>query len=142
VFTEVSRRVLAGPRTCRGATRRCHSSVSIELGARLAGSAFSIDRVCIDQNNIPERNHQVGLMRQIYSLAQNTIIHLGDSNDECEKVMNAALQEPLDSHLRQLAIDQILSRPWFTRVWIYQELVLSKDPWAQCGRRRIRWDAL
>jgi hypothetical protein len=28
---------------------------------------FWIDAICIDQSNISERNHQVGLMKQIYS---------------------------------------------------------------------------
>ncbi|KAE9372711.1 HET-domain-containing protein, partial [Stipitochalara longipes BDJ] len=100
------------------------------------------DAICIDQSNILERNHQVGLMRDIYSLAQHTVIHLGETNEECDEVMNAALQGRLNSGLRKLAVNQILSRPWFTRVWIYQELVLSKDPWVQCGRKRIRWDTL
>jgi len=100
------------------------------------------DAICIDQSNISERNNQVGLMRDIYSFAQHTIIHLGDSNDDCDQVMNAALQGPLPPRLREILALQILSRPWFTRVWIYQELVLSKDPWIQCGRKRIRWDIL
>ncbi|PMD16845.1 HET-domain-containing protein [Hyaloscypha hepaticicola] len=100
------------------------------------------DAICIDQSNISERNHQVGLMRDIYSYAQHTVIHFGDSNDDCDQVMNAALQGPLSSHLQRLLALQILSRPWFTRVWIFQELVLSKDPWIQCGRKRIRSDVL
>jgi hypothetical protein len=100
------------------------------------------DAICVDQSNISERNHQVGLMRDIYSFAQHTIIYLGDSNDDCDQVMNAALQGPLSSRLRRLSVLQILSRPWFTRVWIYQELVLSKEPWIQCGRKRIRWNIL
>ena len=81
-------------------------------------------------------------MRDIYSFAQHTIIHLGDSNDDCDQVMNAVLQGLLSPRLWKLLVLQILSRPWFTRVWIFQELVLSKDPWIQCGRKRIRWDVL
>jgi len=98
------------------------------------------DAICIDQSDISERNHQVGLMREIYSLAQHTVIHLGETNEECNKVLHTALQGKLDSQSMKLAVDQVLSRPWLSRVWIYQELVLSKDPWIQCGRTRIRWD--
>jgi hypothetical protein len=36
----------------------------------------------------------------------------------------------------------ILERPWFTRVWVFQELLLSRDPWLQCGYQRIRWGEL
>ncbi|PMD38591.1 hypothetical protein L207DRAFT_376298, partial [Hyaloscypha variabilis F] len=39
------------------------------------------DAICIDQSCIPERNHQVSLMRDIYSLAPKTVIHLGKSNE-------------------------------------------------------------
>jgi hypothetical protein len=35
--------------------------------------------------------------------------------------------------------EDILSRPWFTRVWNLQELVLSQNPWIQCGKSRARW---
>ncbi len=74
------------------------------------------DAICIDQSNISERNHQVGLMRDIYSFAHHTIIYLGDSNDECDQMMNAALQGLLSPRLLKLLALQILSRHWLTRV--------------------------
>lgn len=110
-----------------------HSKIILRLWA---------DAVCIDQSNIKERNHQVGLMRDIYSFAQHTIIHLGESNDECDEVLIAVGGGSLEPTLRNATINEILSRPWFTRVWVYQELVLSKDPWIQCGRKRVRWNSL
>lgn len=36
----------------------------------------------------------------------------------------------------------LLERPWFTRVWIYQELMFSRDPWVQVGFIRARWSQL
>jgi hypothetical protein len=39
----------------------------------------------------------------------------------------------------QAAENGLLNRPWFSRVWVFQELVLSRDPWVQCGRIRVRW---
>jgi hypothetical protein len=33
----------------------------------------------------------------------------------------------------------ILSREWFKRVWVFQELVLSRDPCLQAGHLRVRW---
>jgi hypothetical protein len=35
---------------------------------------------------------------------------------------------------------QILARPWFARVWIFQELLLSHDPWVQCGTKCLKWE--
>lgn len=42
----------------------------------------------------------------------------------------------------ELARTDLLTRTWFRRVWIYQELILSKDPWVQCGNIRVRWTDL
>jgi hypothetical protein len=33
----------------------------------------------------------------------------------------------------------IVDNTWFTRIWIFQELLLSSDPWIQCGKQRLRW---
>jgi hypothetical protein len=101
-----------------------------------------VDAICIDQANILERNQQVALMRQIYSYAAFTVVYLGKSIDEVDEVMCASHDTKFDSRLQDIVATQILSRPWFTRVWVYQELVLSVMPWVQCGRRRVRWDAL
>jgi hypothetical protein len=30
--------------------------------------------------------------------------------------------------------------PWFRRIWVLQELVLSVEPWIQNGLQRIKWD--
>lgn len=35
----------------------------------------------------------------------------------------------------------VLSRPWFRRVWVFQEVVVSKRPLVQCGWRKTTWDS-
>ena len=99
-----------------------------------------IDAICIDQLNIDERNIQVRIMGTIYGRAQHTVIYLGPSTkgidalfEELSVVLASdqigsgwdAFEAP---PMLQLVREGILSRPWFTRVWIYQELVLSGDP--------------
>jgi hypothetical protein len=44
-----------------------------------------------------------------------------------------------DDSLALEGFEALIDLPWFTRVWIYQELIFSPDPWLQCGRTRIRW---
>jgi hypothetical protein len=107
------------------------------------------DAVCIDQLNVTERNHQVALMGRIYSTAQHTVIHLGNLTAEANGVLSAASQRPGNAGNRllpvngpsvtELAQQDLLNRSWFRRIWIFQELVLSKDPWVQCGDVRVRW---
>ncbi|KAF7919116.1 uncharacterized protein EAE98_009436 [Botrytis deweyae] len=36
-------------------------------------------------------------------------------------------------------IRQVIDMPWFRRIWILQELILSGDPWVQVGFHRLRW---
>ncbi|KAH7382773.1 heterokaryon incompatibility protein-domain-containing protein [Cadophora sp. MPI-SDFR-AT-0126] len=107
-----------------------------------------IDAICINQLAIDERNRQVSMMASIYSLAQHTVIYLGEQSMESEVVF-AALQVchtekapsvPLHPRYFDMAREHILSSAWFTRVWIFQELVLSRDPWVQQGRSRMAWE--
>ena len=41
-----------------------------------------IDALCIDQEHVPERNHQVGIMSKIYRRASEMIIWLGETVEE------------------------------------------------------------
>lgn len=74
-------------------------------------------------------------MGQIYSCARSTIIHLGPESEAVKEMLLGDLgTQDID-----LALRDLVQRPWFTRTWVFQELVLSADPWIQMGRRRIRW---
>lgn len=91
--------------------------------------------------------------------ARHPIIHLGTSNHGASSLFDQfqALRHqrtpfvadsgllPEDTTLQTL-IDgieaRLLARPWFTRVWVYQELIQSRDPWVQCGEKRLKWDDL
>jgi Heterokaryon incompatibility protein (HET) len=94
-------------------------------------------------------------MGDVYSTAQHTIIFLGFSSPQCDTVLqliatgtrpsgesedgsNTTPAQLLDEY-EAVVEDEILARPWFTRVWILQELVLSQNPWVQCGKFRVRW---
>ncbi|KAE9380668.1 HET-domain-containing protein [Stipitochalara longipes BDJ] len=108
------------------------------------------DALCIDQTNLDERSSQVGLMAKIYSTAHHTVIHLGPLTKSYETILRAvpsnttgALTSELKTgDLKTLAVSDLLRLPWFSRVWIFQELILSRDPWVQCGSLRARWTDL
>jgi hypothetical protein len=53
---------------------------------KITGSRFDwkylwIDAICINQENVSERNHQVGLMSRIYSRADLVLVWLGSEAD-------------------------------------------------------------
>lgn len=129
-------------------TRNLHDALVYLRNANKVLTVWA-DAVCIDQRNILERNAQVVEMGRIYSYATHTIIFLDSSSSELDVVLRdlpviaknvsetVRTTEPFNSARDSFA--RIMSRPWFLRVWILQELVLSKDPFVQCGLSRVRW---
>jgi Heterokaryon incompatibility protein (HET) len=117
-----------------------------------------IDAICIDQSNKRERNHQVGLMSRIYSSADKVQIVLGPGDENTHKAIQYVKKEfelmdqgtpllrfPYTDHApvdvkRSLA--NILSRPWFNRIWVLQEVHFSKYAEAICGEDKIPWAVL
>ncbi|KAJ2900610.1 hypothetical protein MKZ38_002309 [Zalerion maritima] len=123
-----------------------------------------VDAICIDQSNVQERNHQVQQMRDIYSSARETVIYIGDQTGDntglsawnfLERRAKWALNnngDPDYNRPREMEdlIDfrgtlddvhlDVLSRPWFGRVWVLQEVVVSRYVSIQCGRRCVPWD--
>ncbi|KAM0804431.1 heterokaryon incompatibility protein-domain-containing protein [Usnea florida] len=70
-------------------------SESIEITANLAAAllqlrspdkarALWIDQICINQDDVEERNKQVALMRKIFSEAENVVIWLGEEGPDDE----------------------------------------------------------
>ncbi|KAL4821935.1 heterokaryon incompatibility protein-domain-containing protein [Aspergillus spinulosporus] len=114
------------------------------------------DAVCIDQTNLTERSHQVGMMRQVYTSAKRVVIWLGEADEESDAVMGAlhgiatagvSYFKGEHSHLREDAPNFFFGlaerRPWFTRMWIAQELaVASEDPLVVCGMKAVSWSTL
>jgi hypothetical protein len=116
------------------------------------------DALCINQADVEERNRQVQQMGAIYAAAHHTVIYLGSSTPEIDFAFEAlqlyqrgkllrnrkkCLENSSPEEARNIwnmLKSDVLVRPWFNRVWVFQELVLSRDPWLQCGGRRVRWD--
>jgi hypothetical protein len=102
------------------------------------------DGICINQMSIHDRNTQVSIMGTIYATAQHTIIFLGPSNSKYDLFLRPSPSsigpDKTDTEALEKISDEVLEYPWFTRVWILQELVLSPDPRVQIGRVCVRWN--
>ncbi len=114
------------------------------------------DAICINQLDFMERNHQVYIMRDIYSKAERTVIYLGaddgghtllaawnflerECNDRAPIAERPSTGE-FGGDISDVEIS-VLSRPWFRRVWVFQEVIVSKRPLVQCGWRKTTWDS-
>lgn len=103
-----------------------------------------VDSVCINQSNNPERSQQVTIMGHIYRNARQTIVYLGKSTTQIDQLFKDIQENDLRRKpLKQFStyVSDILSRTWFTRVWVYQELIISTDVLVQIGRMRVLWQS-
>jgi Heterokaryon incompatibility protein (HET) len=103
-----------------------------------------IDQICINQETVCERNHQVQLMGRIFGSAIQVIAWLGPlSGDLAETAFRFVKDEnhhgPCsgsdpkqprlveDSRLLTKSMCALFGRPYWTRLWIVQEALLAKD---------------
>jgi hypothetical protein len=125
-----------------------------------------IDRIAIDQNNDGERAQQVGLIGDIYSSASLVVVWLGTADDSTEaaigllndlggQMLEYRKVHNLNSHEKAQtaknifqypsldapawpAVRSLLQRPWFSRVWTFQEIVLAQEAVLYCGAHTVR----
>jgi hypothetical protein len=102
-----------------------------------------IDALCINQEDDEEKLKQVGTMGRIYLMANHAVIYLGslDAQDAL-KLESWASTNFDESQFSSDIADLVFSRPWFRRVWVFQEPVFSRDPRVQVGRYRFLWNTL
>lgn len=94
-----------------------------------------IDQICIDQNTVEERNHQVGLMSTIYARANRVLVWLGSEADGSREAIEA-IKSGCDA-TRQHAgkVKALFERPYWSRLWIIQEVLMSRAVSVMCGNQ-------
>lgn len=99
----------------------------------------------------------MGMMREIYASAEKVLIWLGESDEytrdgvleKIEEVKRLEKIEGLEAKREQLMREcagfyftLADVRPWFSRVWILQELAMARDPLVIVGWRSVPWSTL
>jgi hypothetical protein len=93
-----------------------------------------IDQLCINQEDVQERNSQVTIMHLVYKHATRTVVFLG-SVEGPEQPKTVLSTWKLLSELRKASGSRVgdtikecqalFAHPWFRRVWILQEISMS-----------------
>lgn len=127
-----------------------------ELQLNLGKFRLWADALCINQKNEKDKEHQIPLMGQIYRRAADVIVWLGE-NDPHDELLLRGLSIMLNEYDRAAnlvgakidylvkhrgleryieAAQRLLLRPWFTRLWVIQEIALPKrkPPFFFAGR--------
>ena len=110
-----------------------------------------IDAICINQEKTEEKNHQVGMMGEIYKSATVILAWLGEGELDIEEALimidGMALTglNPLEclrlSGIESLkeAIAKISTLPYWDRLWIKQELILNQNVRFLYGRSQSKF---
>ena len=142
-----------------GITENCHYAISQAycLPDQRLHTPYWMESICINQDDLAEKSLQVARMDVIYSNARYTLSCIGQHADDSEqlytmiKVLGAqrnrdADWRPPSLEFRELAESHGVSeaglaeakralfcRPYFSRLWILQELALSHETIVLCG---------
>ena len=109
-----------------------------------------IDAICLNQDDDEEKAVQVPRMGEIYRAATRTVVWLGEDVDDSGMALtfleelteetlgniDSLLQEGTSSKETfdyQLAsLTKLLNQPWFYRLWVVQEVILSQRISMRC----------
>ncbi|KLU91810.1 hypothetical protein MAPG_10758 [Magnaporthiopsis poae ATCC 64411] len=116
-------------------TRNCYDMLRLlrpTRGIRL----LWVDAICINQNDVCERDQQVAKMAFIYGHAWRVVLYLGP---DMVSPLQPSATYPARSRLEELGpregqpifpdlrLEDVLERRYFRRVWVVQELLLAKQ---------------
>ncbi|TQV91995.1 ankyrin and het domain-containing protein [Cordyceps javanica] len=154
--------------------------VSVEVGGELLRAIqrirreaevlrIWIDALCIDQENIEERNEHVLMMGRVYAGASHVRIWLGEDTGidgqgllVLEGIVNIAesigeaqfrnlgnfeirkrlLTDPRTTELDWESLHQFFDRAWFHRIWVLQEAANASRATVHVGSWTVDWDWL
>jgi len=123
-----------------------------------------VDGICINQADPEEREQQVQVMCWIYMLAKRVLIWLGEQREEDFQAMQMlvsvqarlgdgregtvwkktatieAIKEAKSHSADGMAhLKRLLSRPYFSRMWVIQEIVNASEALVICGSQTVSW---
>ena len=125
------------------------------------GTRVWVDALCINQQDVQEKNFEVKRMGEIYRKADRVVSYLGEESDQSgnilefmdaigEVMQKAKVLAPITlGFIRNIQADmafsmiKFLMRTYFSRIWIVQEVVLGGErSIVTCGARRFSWTNL
>ena len=123
---------------------------------------FWIDQICIDQQNVDEKNRQVARMAQIYSSAEEVLVWLGPCEQAkiafeavtialeafhsdpsvCDAWATMPTARNVFSAAQKEEVIRLHDLPYWRRQWIAQEIALARKCTIIYGRETYPWHDL
>lgn len=119
---------------------------------------FWMDYLCINQSDVGEKNHQVAMMKDVFSQARYVVAWLGEadihSSDAImdsanttnmlgapDTAQNSPVRDSLGKRLSEPFSydDSLFKRPYWSRLWVVQEIMLARRVIFMCGSKGCGW---
>jgi hypothetical protein len=106
-----------------------------------------IDSICINQEDLSEKNFHIQRMGSILNTASNVCIWLGTANNQSSQAFEM-IGRAHEMDINSLETDagesldaliSLLRRRWFTRRWAIQEVALARRASLHCGHDSVSW---
>jgi hypothetical protein len=128
-----------------------------------------VDQICINQRDNLEKGHQVQLMGQIYSKAERVLVWMGKEVFWCKNLIEhlstmigifnkmggvqhfaerRQISEVVPGSLSKIseecwaAMKLIFSRPYFTRIWMIQEVTMGREVFVTVDGGAVSWPVI
>ena len=124
-------------------------------------SYWWIDAICINQDDILERNQQVLYMTRIYKNGMGVHVWLGDGDDNSSMALDLARKlgtyvkkgpgdpetvypdDPIEKKIQNWqALTALFQRPWWDRCWVRQEVAVPVFVTVHCGDQSCQFSAV
>lgn len=117
---------------------------AVDEAGFFANRTFWVDAICINQDDVAERNVQVQQMWRVYSQAVCVLAWLGQPTDRLSVTFAVAQSlDELDPETFEecvpLVCDGLDSCGYFDRVWIVPEILGGENIWLMCGSMLLDW---
>ncbi|KIX03749.1 uncharacterized protein Z518_07302 [Rhinocladiella mackenziei CBS 650.93] len=110
-----------------------------------------VDAICINQRDEGEKSAQMKRMYEIYQQALEVAVWLGPAADRSNEIMDGLARisrtanhrltlKELPAPAETEAIDKFLSRSYWERVWIVQEVAAGCSVQIYCGSKKVSWE--
>ena len=144
---------------------RCATIIVIALWQvkqRYSEYPIWIDSICINQSDVPERNVQVSIMSDVYARSKMGLACIGARDDTSKQLQRlwpsnteiataksvehpyayddraGSRGEDYNALFRQ-TVFALMSRSYWTRAWIKQELALAQEVRILYGGQELQW---
>lgn len=120
-----------------------------------------IDAICMNQGDEAEKSLHIPMMHLVYTSASVVLVWLGRASEDSDEAMAqlgqfselenldefvAALSESAKANGRARSyniwrpLTSLFSRPWWSRIWVLQEIVWASRTVGLCGSAQQPWE--